>query len=176
MVYAQVHSSLAGGERIYAILDEERDQEDARDAVVLQEVAGRIEFDGVHFAYQPGNDVLHDINFSIEAGQTAAIVGRTGAGKTTIAGLVPRFYDVTVGAVRIDGHDVRGVKRASLREQTAMVLQESFLFSGTVADNIAYRREGATRGEIELAAQTVCADTFIAELPQGYDTHSARRA
>lgn len=170
MVYAQVQSSLAGGERIYAILDEERDQEDARDAVVLQEVAGRIEFDGVHFAYQPGNDVLHDINFSIEAGQTAAIVGRTGAGKTTIAGLIPRLYDVTAGAVRIDGHDVRGVKRASLREQTAMVLQESFLFSGTVADNIAYGREGATRAEIELAAQAVCADTFIAGLPQGYDT------
>jgi len=170
VVYAQVQSSLAGGERIYAILDEERDPEDARDAVVLQEVAGRIEFDGVHFSYQPGNEVLHDINFLIEAGQTTAIVGRTGAGKTTIAALVARFYDVTAGAVRIDGHDVRGVKRASLRKQMAMVFQESFLFSGTVADNIAYGREGATRAEIELAAQAVCADTFIAELPQGYDT------
>jgi ATP-binding cassette, subfamily B, multidrug efflux pump len=99
-----------------------------------------------------------------------ALVGRTGAGKTTIASLIPRFYDVTAGAVLIDGHDVRGVTRASLRRQIAVVLQEAFLFSGTIADNIRYGRLEATQGEIEAAARAVDAHDFIAQLPQGYET------
>lgn len=170
LVAAQVQSAIAGGERIYSILDEGLEPYDEPDAVVLRDIAGRIDFEHVSFAYQPEHPVLHDISFSIEAGQTVAIVGRTAAGKTTCASLVARFYDVTAGAVRIDGHDIRAVSRASLRAQTAMVLQEPFLFSGTVADNISYGRAEATREQVERAAQAVSAHAFITELPQGYDT------
>ncbi len=121
--------------------------------------------------------MLKDLNLDIAPGQTVALVGQTGAGKTTIVNLIPRFYDVTEGAVKLDGHDVRTVTRDSVRRQIATVLQESFLFSGTVAENIGYGREGATRAEIEAAAQTVDAHTFIMQLPQGYDTaaRSGRR-
>ncbi|HET8626804.1 MAG TPA: ATP-binding cassette domain-containing protein, partial [Thermomicrobiales bacterium] len=128
------------------------------------------DFDHVDFAYNAGVPVLHDVSFHVEPGQTVALVGRTGAGKTTIASLIPRFYDVTEGAVRVDGHDVRTVTRASLRANIAMVLQEPFLFSGTIAENIGYGRAGATRAEIEAAARLVHAHDFIAALPRGYDT------
>jgi ATP-binding cassette subfamily B protein/subfamily B ATP-binding cassette protein MsbA len=114
--------------------------------------------------------VLRDVSFRVEPGQTVALVGPTGAGKTTIANLIPRFYDASEGAVRIDGHDVREVERRSLREKIATVLQEPFLFSGTIAENIGYGRMGATRAEIEAAARAVSAHAFIAALPDGYDT------
>jgi ATP-binding cassette subfamily B protein/subfamily B ATP-binding cassette protein MsbA len=120
--------------------------------------------------------MLRDINFDVAAGQTVALVGRTGAGKTTIANLIPRFYDVSRGAVRVDGHDVRSVTRASLRGQMAMVLQEPFLFGGTVADNIAYGRPGASRAQIRAAAEAVDAHAFIEALPQGYDTRLSEQA
>jgi ATP-binding cassette subfamily B protein/subfamily B ATP-binding cassette protein MsbA len=120
--------------------------------------------------------VLRDISFDVAAGQTVALVGRTGAGKTTIANLVPRFYDVSRGAVRVDGHDVRSVTRATLRGQMAMVLQEPFLFGGTVAENIAYGRPGASRAQIQAAAEAVDAHIFIEALPQGYDTRLAEQA
>jgi ATP-binding cassette subfamily B protein/subfamily B ATP-binding cassette protein MsbA len=169
-VYTQVQASLAGGERIYSILDEQREPADPPGTPALDTVAGEIRFDDVSFAYTPGQPVLHEVTFRVAPGQTVALVGRTGAGKTTIANLIPRFYDVSAGAVRIDGHDVRAVTRHSVRRQMAIVLQEPFLFGGTVADNIAYGRAGATREEIEAAARVVDAHGFITAMPQGYDT------
>jgi len=169
-VYTQMQSALAGAERIYGILDEAPEPRDPPGTPDLGTIAGAITFDHVTFAYEQDRPVLRGINLDIAAGQTVALVGQTGAGKTTIVNLIPRFYDVTEGAVLLDGHDIRTVTRASVRRQIATVLQESFLFSGTVADNIGYGRDGATRDEIEAAAQTVDAHTFIMQLPQGYDT------
>ena len=170
-VYTQFQAALAGGERVYAILDEATEPPDPPGTVALDRVAGAVEFDRVTFGYVPGRPVLKDVNIRIEPGQTAALVGATGAGKTTIASLVPRFYDVDAGAVRIDGHDVRGITRASLRAQIAMVLQEPFLFAGTIAENIGYGRLDATPDEIEAAARAVDAHQFIVQLPEGYETH-----
>jgi ATP-binding cassette, subfamily B, multidrug efflux pump len=169
-VYTQAQASLAGAERIYGIMDEAPEPPDAPDATVLGPIAGEIVFDRVTFGYDAARPVLRDISFQVAPGQTVALVGRTGAGKTTIASLIPRFYDATGGVVRIDGHDVRAVTRASLRSQIAVVLQEPFLFSGTVADNIGYGRLGASRAAIEAAARAVDAHGFITALPQGYDT------
>jgi ATP-binding cassette subfamily B multidrug efflux pump len=169
-VYTQAQAALAGAERIYNILDEEPEPHDPLGTPELHEVEGRIEFENVTFAYEPGRPVLHDVSFEVERGQTVALVGPTGAGKTTIANLIPRFYDVSAGSVRVDGHDVREVERRSLREQIATVLQEPFLFSGTVAENIGYGRPGASWEEIENAARAVSAHGFISALPESYDT------
>jgi ATP-binding cassette subfamily B protein/subfamily B ATP-binding cassette protein MsbA len=169
-VYTLIQSALAGAERIYTILDEAREPADVPDAVALDKVEGRVTFDHVSFAYDPARPVLDDVSFDVKAGQTVALVGKTGAGKTTIAAMIPRFYDVTAGHVMIDGHDVRQLTRASVRKPIAMVLQEPFLFTGSIADNIAYGRQSATRAEIEAAARAVDAHDFIAALPKGYDT------
>ena len=174
-VYTQLQAALAGAERIYAILDAPEEAPDPPRALVLDGVEGRVTFDGVWFDYDPTRPVLRDISFDVAAGQTVALVGRTGAGKTTTANLIPRFYDVGRGAVRVDGHDVREVTRASLRQQLAIVLQEPFLFGGTVADNIAYGRPGATPAEIQAAAEAVDAHAFIEALPQGYATRLAEQ-
>jgi ATP-binding cassette subfamily B protein/subfamily B ATP-binding cassette protein MsbA len=175
-VYTQLQAALAGAERIYAILDEPEEAPDPPRAPVLDSVDGRVTFDRVWFGYEPARPVLCDITFDVAAGQTVALVGRTGAGKTTIANLVPRFYDVNRGAVRVNGHDVRSVTRATLRRQMAMVLQEPFLFGGTVAENIAYGRPGASPAQIRAAAEAVDAHAFIEALPQGYDTRLAEQA
>jgi ATP-binding cassette subfamily B protein/subfamily B ATP-binding cassette protein MsbA len=169
-VYTQAQAALAGGERIYAILDEPTEPPDPPGTPDLGPIAGRVAFDHVTFAYTAGRVVLHGVSFAVPAGATVALVGRTGAGKTTIANLIPRFYDVTSGAVLVDGHDVRLVTRASLRHQIGIVAQEPFLFSGTVAENIAYGRPEAGPVAIEAAARAVDAHDFIAALPQGYDT------
>ncbi len=173
-VYTQAQSALAGAERIYTILDEEPEPADPPDAPELDRVEGHIEFEDVWFAYEPGHPVLKGVSFTLDPGQTVALVGATGAGKTTIANLIPRFYDVTSGSVRVDGRDVREVSRRSLRAKIATVLQEPFLFSGTVAENIGYGRAGdevpATREEVEAAARAAQAHGFISELPDGYDT------
>jgi ATP-binding cassette subfamily B protein/subfamily B ATP-binding cassette protein MsbA len=169
-VYTLMQSALAGAERIYAIVDEEREPADAPGAVALEPVEGRVTFENVSFAYDPARPVLLDVSFDVAPGQTVALVGKTGAGKTTIAGLIPRFYDVTGGRVLLDGHDVRTLTRRSVRKPIAMVLQEPFLFSGSLADNIAYGRATATRQEIEAAARAVDAHGFIAALPGGYET------
>ena len=169
-VYTLMQSALAGSERIYTILDEAPEPIDSPGAAVLDRIAGRIRFDGVSFAYDAAHPVLHEVSFEVAAGQTVALVGKTGAGKTTIASLIPRFYDVTAGSVSVDGHDVRRVTRSSLRRQTAMVLQEPFLFSGSIGDNIAYGRPDASRAEVQSAARAVDAHDFIAALPAGYDT------
>lgn len=169
-MYTQVQSALAGAERVYSILDEETEPDDLATAESLHPAGGEIEFRHVSFAYDEGRNVLHDVSFRVEPGQTVALVGQTGAGKTTIANLIPRFYDATAGSVRIDGQDVRAVTRESLREGIAIVLQEPFLFSGTVAENIAYGRPDVGIDEIEQAALVVGAHDFIRELPDGYDT------
>jgi len=169
-VYTQAQAALAGAERIYNILDEEPEPPDPPEAQKLEVVEGRISFEDVTFAYEPGRPVLHDVSFEIEPGQTVALVGPTGAGKTTIANLIPRLYDATEGSVRLDEHDVREVERSSLRRHIATVLQEPFLFSGTVAENIGYGRTDATRDEIEAAARAVSGHELIRALPRGYDT------
>jgi ATP-binding cassette subfamily B multidrug efflux pump len=169
-VYTQAQAALAGAERIYNVLDEPREPSDPPGTPQLYSVEGRIEFERVTFAYEQGRPVLEDIDFHVEPGQTVALVGPTGAGKTTIANLIPRFYDVSAGTVRVDDHDVREVERRSLRGQIATVLQEAFLFSGTIAENIRYGRMEATREEVEAAARAVSAHSFIAALPDGYDT------
>ena len=174
-LYAETQSALAGGERVFALLDTVSEVIDAPDAHGLGEVEGRIEFRGVCFSYGTGPQVLHHIDLVVEPGTTLAIVGTTGAGKTTLVNLVPRFYDPTCGSVLVDGHDLRAVTMRSLREQLGVVLQDPFLFAGTVADNIRYGREGATDAEVRSAAVTACADDFIDRLPEGYDTAVGER-
>jgi ATP-binding cassette subfamily B multidrug efflux pump len=173
-VYTQAQAAVAGAERIYNILDEEPEPEDPQDAPKLGTAKGYISFEHVTFAYDPGNLVLHDVDFRVEPGMTVALVGPTGAGKTTIANLIPRFYDATEGRILIDGRDVRELARKDLRSNIGIVLQEPFLFSGTIADNIGYGRSGdpseATREEVEAAARVVNANYFITALPEGYDT------
>ena len=173
-VYTQAQAAVAGAERIYNILDEEPEPADPPGARELGPAKGRISFEHVTFEYDPGRPVLHDVDFELEPGRTVALVGPTGAGKTTIASLIPRFYDATEGTVRIDGRDVRELARKDLRADIGIVLQEPFLFSGTIAENIGYGRSGdpsgATRGEVEAAAHVVNAHGFIMELPDGYDT------
>jgi ATP-binding cassette, subfamily B, multidrug efflux pump len=173
-VYTQAQAAVAGAERIYNILDEEPEPADPPNAGRLGPAMGRISFQHVTFEYDSGRPVLHDVDFVAEPGQTVALVGPTGAGKTTIASLIPRFYDVTEGTIRIDGRDVREMARKNLRANIGIVLQEPFLFSGTIAENIGYGRSGdpaeARREEVEAAARVVNAHGFIMDLPDGYDT------
>ena len=173
-VYTQAQAAVAGAERIYNILDEEPEPVDPPDAPKLGPAMGRITFEHVTFEYDPNRPVLHDVDFEVEPGQTVALVGPTGAGKTTIASLIPRFYDASGGTVRIDGRDVKELARKDLRASIGIVLQEPFLFSGTIAENIGYGRSGdpseATREEVEAAARVVNAHDFITDLPDGYDT------
>jgi ATP-binding cassette subfamily B multidrug efflux pump len=182
--YTTAQSALAAAERIFALLDTPPDLVDAPDAQELPWIEGRVEFDHVWFSYgaRPGDQpvdeeryVLKDICLVAEPGQTIALVGPTGAGKTTLVNLIGRFYDVSAGAVLIDGVDVRRVTRASLRSQMGVVLQDSFLFSGTIADNIRYGRLDATDEEVEAAARTANAHDFIMRLPDGYQTHLSER-
>lgn len=174
-IYTQAQSALAAAERIFDLIDTPVDLADAPGAVTLGPIEGRVEFQDVHFAYEPGHPVLSGVSFVAEPGQTVALVGTTGAGKTTIANLIARFYDVTGGRVLVDGVDVRAVTMASLRGQMGIVPQSSFLFAGTVADNIRYGRLTASDEEVEAAARLVNADTFIRTLPQGYQTQLGER-
>jgi ATP-binding cassette subfamily B protein len=173
--YTQLQRAMAGGERIIEVLDTKPEIVDAEDAVVLPDVKGDIEFDHVTFEYIPGSKVLDDVSLSVKAGETIAIVGPTGAGKSTLTSLVVRFYDVTGGRVLIDGHDIRQIDRKSLARRLGIVLQDPFLFSGTVRENIAYGKLEATDAEVEEAARTVGAHDFIRRLPQGYNTELHER-
>ena len=171
MVYNQLQAAMAGAERIFEVLDENPTVKDLPVAQPLAKINGAVKFDQVSFQYEPGKPVLVDINLEAAPGQTIALVGPTGAGKTTIVSLLSRFYDPTEGAIYVDGHDVRTIQQASLREQLGIVLQDTFLFSGTVMDNIRYGRLDATNEEVIAAAKLSNADRFIRLLPEGYRTH-----
>ncbi len=165
----------AGAERVFDLLAIEPSLTDRPAAEELRAVSGQITFDDVTFGYDRGDPVLDRLDLEIAPGEKVAVVGASGSGKSTLAMLVPRFYDVTAGAVRVDGHDVRDLTRASLRSQIGMVFEESFLFSATVRDNIAYGRPDATDAEVEAAAKMAKAQEFIADLPGGYATMVGER-
>ncbi len=170
VLWTNIQSGIAGGERIFNLLDEPVDIADKPNAKPMPEIQGNIQFEDVKAGYDNDTPVLKGINFEAKQGQMVAIVGPTGAGKTTIINLIPRFYDVTVGAVKIDGIDVRDVTLASLRSQIGIVLQDTFLFSDTVMNNIRYGRLDATDEEVIAAAKLVAADSFIERLPESYQT------
>jgi len=170
MIFNTWQAAMAGGERLLELLSLEPDIQDAPDAVPLAPTKGHIVFDAVSFGYTPDAPVLHQVSFEIPPGRTVALVGPTGAGKTTIANLLMRFYEVTEGAILIDGQDIRQVTLSSLREQLGVVPQEPFLFQGTIAYNIAFGRPDADRQEVVMAARAANADEFIRQLPEGYDT------
>ena len=174
-LYAQLQSAIAGAERIFELIDTEPEVTNAPDAVALPAVEGRVEFDEVSFAYNEAEPVLQEIMLTAEPGETIAFVGPTGVGKTTAISLLTRFYDVDHGAIRIDGHDIRQVMTDSLRQQIGMVLQDTFLFSGTAMDNIRYGRLDATDDEVITAAKLANADQFISRLPEGYETQLGER-
>ena len=176
-VNADLQQAMAAADRIFEILDAHNEVTERPDAVVLPRFGRRIEFTDVRFSYgdPEGNATLDGVTFTVGAGQMVAIVGRSGAGKTTLVNLIPRFYDVTDGAIRVDGHDLRDVTLASLRGQIGIVTQETVLFDDTIAANIAYGRPDASRAEIEQAARAAHADEFIVRLEQGYDTMIGER-
>jgi ATP-binding cassette, subfamily B, bacterial len=177
-LYTTYQSGMAALDKIFSLLDEQPELVDAPDAIALDQIRGELTFDDVSFRYGSDDDgawALRDIDLTITPGQTVALVGETGAGKSTFAKLVARFYDPTVGAVRVDGHDLRGVSAHSLRSQMGMVPQEGFLFSGTVRDNLSFGRLEATEEQLRDAARAVGADDFIMGLPQGYDTEVGER-
>jgi ATP-binding cassette subfamily B protein len=170
VLWTNLQSAIAGAERIFGLLDTRPDVVDKPDAQPMPVISGRVEFDHVDAAYKQEEQVLCGVTFTAEPGQMIAIVGPTGAGKTTIINLIPRFYDVVGGAIRIDGRDVRDVTRVSLRSQIGVVLQDTFLFSDTVMNNIRFGRPDATDAEVVAAAQLARADEFIQRLPQRYET------
>jgi len=168
--YTQLQRAMAGGERVFEVLDTKPDIEDTADAADLPDVRGEVVFDHVGFNYVEDVEVLHDFSLHVRPGETIALVGPTGAGKTTVTALIARFYDVTGGRLLIDGHDIREIRRQSLTRRMGMVLQDPFLFSGTVRDNIRYGRLEASDEEVEKAARVVGAHDFISRLEHGYDT------
>jgi len=174
-LYAETQSALAGAERVFGLLDTKPEVSDAEDAVDAGRALGLVEFRGVDFAYGTGPSVLRDINLRVEPGTSLAIVGPTGAGKTTLVNLVARFYDPTSGSVMLDGRDLRTLTLSSLRANLGIVLQDPFLFSGTIASNIRYGRLDATDEQVRLAAAAARASEFIARLPQGYETEVGER-
>ncbi len=174
-LYNTFLSAVAALDKITDLLDEEPEVRDAATARDLPAIAGQVTFDDVHFAYGRGPEVLHGIDLDVAAGTTVALVGHTGAGKSTIAKLLARFYDPTSGGIAIDGVDLREVRQESLRRQLGIVPQEGFLFAGSVAENIAFARPAATRQEIVSAARTVGADEFIGRLEDSYDTELGER-
>jgi ATP-binding cassette subfamily B multidrug efflux pump len=170
MLYNHLQSALAGAERIFAVLDVRPDVADEPGALPLANIQGAVTFDQVTFGYKAGEPVLSGVSLEALPGQTIALVGPTGAGKTTIINLLSRFYDVDEGAITIDGQDIRSVQQASIRSQLGIVLQDTYLFSTTVMENIRYGRLEATDEEVRAAAELANADWFIRHLPQGYQT------
>jgi subfamily B ATP-binding cassette protein MsbA len=169
-LYTSIQEALGATKRIFEIIDTEPSIADAPDAIALPPIKGRIEFEDVSFEYDPRIPVLHDINLSIQPGEALALVGPSGAGKTTMFNLIPRFYDPTKGRICFDGVDIRGVTQASLRQQIGIVPQDTQLFGGSVRENIIYGRLDASEGDLIAAAQAANAHDFIMELPDGYET------
>jgi len=174
-LYNTFLSATAALDKIMDVLDEEPEVLDAPSAIALPEVDGRVRFEDVRFSYGTGPEVLHGLDLDVPPGTTVALVGHTGAGKSTIAKLLARFYDPTAGRITIDGHDLRNVQQASLRRQLGIVPQEGFLFAGTVTENIAFGRPGAAPDEVVRAAQAVGAHEFILRLEDGYETQLQER-
>ena len=172
--YNQMQSTMAAGEKIFELMDEPEEISDSPAATELPSITGRVEFDNVTFAYE-GADVLRNVSFVAEPGQRIALVGPTGAGKTTTINLLARFYDADDGEIRIDGHPIRSVTQHSLRSQLGIVPQDSFLFSGSIFENIAFARPDASEQEVLDAAKAVGAHDFILELPSGYQTEVRER-
>ena len=170
-----VQQAIAAGERVFELLDTVPEIEDAPDATELPTIQGAIAFEGVSFRYGTGEEVLRDVSFQMQPGQVVALVGPSGAGKTSIANLIPRFYDPVSGRVTVEGRDVREIKLASLRRQVAVVLQDTFLFNGTVRDNVVYGQPDAGEDEMIAAAKAAYAHEFIVNLPQGYETEIGER-
>jgi ATP-binding cassette subfamily B protein len=174
-LYNQVQGALAGAERIFEILDTRPDLTDPPDAESLREVRGEVAFEKVTFSYVPGVPVLQDVSLHARPGERIALVGPTGAGKTTLVNLLSRFYDLDEGTIRIDGIDIRRVTCDTLRQKLGVVLQQSFLFAESVKENIRYGKLDASDEEVIVAAQLAQADAFIRRLPQGYDTVLSER-
>jgi ATP-binding cassette subfamily B protein len=175
-LYNQIQSAIAGAERVFELIDQQAELVDAPDAIPLDNVAGEVAFDHVDFSYVEDVPVLVDVSLEAQAGQMIALVGPTGAGKTTVVNLLTRFYDIDAGGIRIDGLDIRQVKKTDLRRQLGIVLQDTYLFSESVMENIRYGRLNATDDEVIAAAKLANADQFIRRLPQGYDTPLSERA
>ncbi len=178
-LYSQLQQAIGASEHVFDLLDTPPEMQDAPDAIPLPSLTGWVRFEAVNFDYQDSGqplgsgearEVLHDINLAANPGQVVALVGPSGAGKTTLVNLIPRFYDPTAGRILIDGYDIRGVQMRSLREQIGIVPQETSLFSGAIRSNIAYGKLDATQEEIEEAARAANAHDFISRMPQGYDT------
>ena len=169
-VLTQIQTAFASAERLFAVLDEASEWPDSRDAAVLEHCEGDVAVEHLFFSYDPARKLIEDMNIAVHKGSRIAIVGPTGCGKTTIINLLMRFYDADRGSITVDGHNILSVTRSSLRRQYGMVLQESWLFSGTVRENISYGREDASMEEVIAAAKKAHAHSFIMRLPQGYDT------
>jgi ATP-binding cassette subfamily B protein len=175
-MYNSIQAALAGAERVFEIIDTASEVDDAPEALALDSIKGHVQFEHVKFGYKPENLIIKDMTLEAKAGETFALVGPTGAGKTTIINLLTRFYEINGGSIKIDGTDIRDLRKDSLRRQLGLVLQDTFLFSGTVLDNIRYGRLDATDEECIQAARMADADHFIRQLPQGYQTPLSERA
>ncbi|MFC1957927.1 ABC transporter ATP-binding protein [Chloroflexota bacterium] len=175
MQYTQLQRAMASGARIFELLDIEPEIKDNPQAIEIPPVKGKVEFHQVSFSYKPGVEVLHDINLSVSPGETVAVVGRTGAGKSSLMNLIARFYEVDKGEVTVDGYNVASVTQQSLRHQIGIVTQDPFLFSGSIEDNIRYGRIEASHQEVVDAAKTAGAHNFISRLERGYDTPVGER-
>ena len=175
--YNSIQAALAGAERVFEILDTspEVDEVQGDKVISLQPFQGKVQFEHVNFGYRPGTEIIQDMTLTANAGETIALVGPTGAGKTTIINLLTRFYEINAGCIKIDGTDIREIKKAELRRQLGLVLQDTFLFSGTVLENIRYGRLDATDDECYQAAKMAEADHFIHQLPHGYFTSLSER-
>ena len=169
-IMTEIYSALSAAERVFGLLNEPEEIADREDARVLDQVRGNVEFQNVSFGYVKDKTIIHDLNMKAEAGKLIAIVGPTGAGKTTIINLLMRFYDVDKGSILVDGREIRDYTRESLRKAYAMVLQDTWVFKGTIFENIAYGKEDATMEEVVAAAKAAHIHSFIMRLPQGYQT------
>lgn len=174
-VYGNIQKALSAAERVFSVLDTKPEIEDMPGATVLEQIDGHVVFNNITFEYKPGEQALSQVQLTVQPGQVVAIVGPSGAGKTTIANLIPRFYDPTAGVITIDGIDIKTVTLKSLREQIGIVPQETILFNGSVYSNILYGRLDATRDEVMSAAKAANAHNFIMDMPDGYDTQIGER-